>query len=329
MDPSGDSALQALFDERVSDGFRGALLVEFQGMRRFEEGAGVLSGGSARAPDSNTAFDCGSIMKNVTEALVLLLEEQGMLSRQQTLGELFDDVPSVWSSVTLEDVILHRAGFDEYHDTEGDFEPMDRATALERIFDQEPLFEPGTESAYSNSGYTLLAIVIEEAAGEDYRAAARQRVFEPLGMTRSGFYGDPLWGDGNVAVGSGADVFAGNDPSRWPEPTWALLGNGGLVSTLEDLLRLARAFAQDGLFRPETREAWLRAQPSGTIAGHALIGYAGGNDFGFNAVVGQIASDSTYVIAASHVEAPVNAEILAVDVIETLYDDELELPDTE
>lgn len=327
--PATDAELRALLDERGRLGFQGAVLVDSRGVRRLEQGVGTLSEGSARVPDAETAFDCGSIMKKVTEAMIFLLEQDGVLSRGQTLAEsltgLVAEVPPVWRPATLDQVLTHRAGFDEYHDTEGDFEAMDRATALERILAQEPLFEPGTDEAYSNSGYTLLAAVIEQVTGEEFRSAVRRRVFGPLGMSRTGFYGEPLWDDGNVAVGSGADVFAGNDPASWPPPTWALIGNGGLVSSLDDLLRLARAFDGDELFQPETREAFQDAQPSAEIGGHTLVGYAGGNDFGFDAVVGQIAGDATYVVAASHVAAPVDAESVAIDLLEALYADELEL----
>lgn len=324
--PASDAELEALVATRTKLGFQGAILVEVNGERRLAVGSGKLRAGSARTPDANTAFDCGSIMKQVTAAIVFLLEEEGALSRQQRLQELFEDVPPAWRMVTLDQVLAHRAGFHEYHDSEGDFEPMDRATALARIFAQQPLFAPGTDSAYSNAGYTLLAALIELVTGEDYRSVARARVFAPLGMERTGFYADPLWDDGNVAVGRGTDVHGDNDPSRWPEPSWALMGNGGLVSTLEDLLRLAKGLSEDGLFQPETREAFRATRRAGSIAGKALFGYAGGNDFGFNALVGQVAEDQAYVVAASHVLGPVSAEILGIEVMQALYGAEAELP---
>jgi CubicO group peptidase (beta-lactamase class C family) len=325
--PASNAELGELLASRARLGFEGAVLVEVAGERRISAGFGQLAAVSMRTPDAQTAFDCGSIMKQITAAIVFLLEEDGVLSRGQALSEFFADVPSVWQDVTVEQILEHRAGFGEYHDTEGDFERMDRSVALERIFAQEPLFEPGTDSAYSNSGYTLLAALIEVATGDDYRSVVRTRVFDPLGMMRSGFYGDPLWDDGNVAIGRGAETRDGNDPSRWPEPTWALMGNGGLVSTLEDLLSLAKAFDDDRLFEPETREALGLERPSGSIAGESLVGYAGGNDYGFNAAVGQIAADSTYVIAASHVQSPVTAEILAVEIVQALYGAVVELPE--
>jgi CubicO group peptidase (beta-lactamase class C family) len=327
--PASDSELEALLSARANLGFEGAIIAEFNGERRIEEGFGTLAEGSLRKPDAATAFDCGSIMKEVTAAVIFLLEEDGVLSRSDSLSEHFADVPSRWADVTIDQVLTHRAGFDEYHDDDGDFEEMDRPTALERIFAQQPRFPPGSDEAYSNSGYTLLAALIEQASGEDYRALVRTRVFAKLAMTRSGFYGDPSWSDGNVAIGRGAEEHDGNDPSQWPAPTWALLGNGGLVSTVADLLSLAKAFDDERLFRAETREALLNMQVGARIDGQRLLGYAGGNDYGFNAVVTRVPEDSTYVVAASHVLAPVTAETLGIEVMQALYGAELELPDDE
>jgi CubicO group peptidase (beta-lactamase class C family) len=325
--PGSDQDIDALLAARVSLGFQGAVLAEVDGERRVMAGIGPLSASATRVPDAQTAFDCGSIMKEVTAAVIFLLEQDGALSRQQTLGDFFPDAPRVWRDVSVDQVLSHSAGFHDYHDTEGDFEEMDRATALAYIFAQAPLFEPGTEHAYSNSGYTLLAALIELVTGEDYRSIARERVFEPLGMLRTGFYGDPLWNDRNVAVGRGAAVQGDNDPSHWPQPSWALMGNGGLVSTLEDLLSLAKAFDGENLFEPKTAEAFRLAQPTGSIGGKELFGFAGGNDFGFNVVVGKVPEDATYVIAASHVLAPVTAEILAIELIQTLYGEVATLPE--
>jgi CubicO group peptidase (beta-lactamase class C family) len=327
--PGADTELQQLLESRAERGFEGAVLIETGGVERVRSGYGSLSDDDPRAPNAETAFDCGSIMKEVTAAAIFLLEEDGRLSRDDTLGELLPDTPEAWRSVTIDHLLEHEAGFDEYHDTEGDFEEMDRATALQLILAQEPLFEPGTDTAYSNSGYTLLAILIEEVTTEPYADFIRARIFDPLGMNRSGFYADARWSDGNVAIGRGADVYLDNDPSRWPAPTWALLGNGGLVSTLADLQKLAKALSGEGLFQPDTLaqfRAFFEQHTAATIGGESVIGYAGGNDFGFNAIVVQVPADETYVLAASHVESPVIAETLGVELLEALYDEPLEIP---
>lgn len=320
--PGSDQDLQRLLNARVGLGFEGAVLIEADGVRRVDSGYGALSADDTREPNADTAFDCGSIMKDVTAAAIFLLEEDGVLSRERTVGELIAEAPDVWRSVTIDQLLGHEAGFHPYHDTEGDFEQMDRDTALQRILAQEPLFEPGSDSAYSNSGYTLLAIVIEEVTQQAYRDFVRERIFEPLGMERSGSYADGRWQDGNVARGSGAAVHEGNDPSAWPAPSWALIGNGGLVSTLADLLRLARAFDGEGLFQDDTRQAFrefAEQQSGASIGGEPVFGAAGGNDFGFNAFIAQVPSDGVYVLAASHVLLPINAEILGVELLQVLY----------
>jgi CubicO group peptidase (beta-lactamase class C family) len=327
--PATDRELSELLAARAKLGFEGAALLESAGSRRVNAGFGRLRAESARVPDSATAFDCGSIMKEVTAALIFLLEREGALSRTQTLGELFSDVPRAFRSVTLAQLLAHQAGFHEYHDRgdDGDFEPLDRATALARILAQPPLFAPGSDTAYSNSGYTLLAALIEDVTGADFRSVVHQRVFAPLGMARSGFYGDGLWEDGNIAVGRGDAVYGDNDPAHWPEPSWALLGNGGLVSTLDDLLQLARAFDGEQLFEPETRAQFRALQPSGRIAGKVLFGYAGGNDYGFDVLVAQVPEDGTYVLAASHVRSPISAEILGLELVQSSYGAIAQLPE--
>lgn len=318
-----DGDLDALLRERAALGFEGALAVDFRGEPRLRAGFGEITLGSSRTPDGETAFDCGSIMKDVTSSLVLLLERDGALSRAQALGDFFPSAPQVWRTVTIQQVLEHSAGFDTYHDTEGDFEEMDRAAALERIFAQEPLFPPGSDVEYSNSGYTLLAALLELASGEPYVELARLRVFEPAGMSRSGVYGEPLWPDRNVAVGRGADTYGDNDPARWPAPSWALMGNGGLVSTVDDLLRFTRWFSRE-IVPPLLEERPEAVAEAPALGGRPVLALAGGNDFGFNALIGHVIGDDTFVVAASHVLSPVSAEILGVELLQVLYGEALE-----
>lgn len=324
--PGSDAELAALLESRGELGFAGAIAVEFRGVPRVSAGFGQLAQGSPRAPDADTAFDCGSIMKDMTSALVLLLEQEGALSREQPLADYLPGVPGAWEGVTIQHTLEHAAGFDEYHDTEGDFEAQDRATALGIIFGKMPLFPPGTSVAYSNSGYTVLAALIEQVTGEDFRSVVRERLFEPLGMSRSGFYGEPLWADGNVAIGRGGSVYLDNDPSRWPAPSWALIGNGGLVSTVNDLLRWSKWFtAPGGLLETVLEQSPEATDGAPTLGGKPVMALAGGNDFGFNAVLSAVLGDDTHVIAASHVLSPVTAEILGVEVLQVLYGEKLDL----
>ena len=188
------------------------------------------------------------------------------------------------------------------------------------IFGNMPLFPPGSDVDYSNSGYTVLAALIEQVTGEDYRSVVRERIFEPVGMTRSGFYGEPLWNDGNVAIGQGAAVHLDAIPRAGPRPRRALMGNGGLVSTVNDLLRWSKWFtASGGLLEAVLAETPEATDDAPTLGGKPVLALAGGSDFGFNAVIGAVLVDDTYVIAASHVLSPVTAEIWPVEVLQVLW----------
>ena len=79
--------------------------------------------------------------------------------------------------------------------------------ARERIFAQELLFEPGTDEAYSNSGYTLLADVIETVSGVAFTDYVRSALFEPAAMNASGFYSEPVWQTVDTAIGYDASAF--------------------------------------------------------------------------------------------------------------------------
>ena len=121
-----------------------------------------------------TLFDIGSISKQFTKAAILVLEESGRLATSDPISKHLPNVPADKSKITIEQVIDHQAGFREYHDTEGDFESMDRAEALRRILGQKLRFEPGTDQRYSNSGYTLLAAMVEAVTGERFQEFVRE-----------------------------------------------------------------------------------------------------------------------------------------------------------
>lgn len=99
-----------------------------------------------------------------------------------------------------------------------------------------------------------------------------------------------------------------------------------VVSTLADLLVLGKALTGDGLFEPATSQAFRafgERHTAASIAGRSVMGFAGGNDFGFNVLVGQVPDDRAYVLAASHVLSPITAEILGVELLQVLYGESL------
>ena len=286
----------------VEAGFSGAVLVVKGGEVILHEGYGLADREKNLPVKKDTVFDIGSITKRFTRAAILKLEEQGKLKRSDTLTTFFDDIPKDKAEITVEQVLEHTAGFHEYHDTRGDFEEMDREKALKTILNQKLRFEPGSQEAYSNSGYGLLAILIELVSEQSYTSFLKENLFKPAGMNRTGFYRDPLWKEDEVAVGyEGRKIGKINSPFHWPNMTWALVGGGGMVSSVGELYKWIQALQDNTVLSDEAKEKMYDLQGS-------PMAYAGGNDFGFNSVVFEYPRDKNYIIVATNSFDNISAE---------------------
>lgn len=288
----------------VKAGFSGAVLVAKGGEVILHNGYGLADREKNIPITKDTVFDIGSITKRFTRAATLKLEEQGKLKRSDPLTTFFDDVPGDKAGVTIEHLLEHTAGLHEYHDTSGDFEEMDREKAVKTILDQKLRFEPGAREAYSNSGYTLLAVIIELVSGQSYQSFLKEYLFKPAGMNRTGFYRDPLWEEDEVAVGyEGRTIGKKNSPYYWPHMTWALIGGGGMVSSVGELYKWIQALEANKVLREKAKEKMYGPQ------GRPMA-YAGGNDFGFSAVVFEYPVEKNYIIVATNAHDNMSASFL-------------------
>jgi CubicO group peptidase (beta-lactamase class C family) len=128
---------------------------------------------------------------------------------------------------------------------------MDNEKTLARIFKQKLLCTPGTTFNYSNSGYTLLAFIVEQVSGMAYPDYLARYIFNPLNMTETGFHGD-IFANSNMATGYGDRHYKENEPGRWPKPGGALLGNGGVISSAYDLLKLVNGLKTNQILGPSS-----------------------------------------------------------------------------
>ena len=300
----------------VKAGFSGAVLVSKGGKIILHSGYGLANREKNIPLNKDTVFDIGSITKRFTRAAILKLEEQGKLKRSDPLNRFIEDVPADKAGITIEHVLEHTAGFHEYHDTKGDFEEMDRAKALQTILSQKLRFKPGDRQAYSNSGYTLLAVIIELVSEQSYESFLKENLLKPAGLNRTGFYRDPLWKEDEVAVGyEGRKIGKINSPYHWPHMTWALVGGGGMVSSVGDLYRWIQALEANKVLSEEAKEKMY--DPQGRP-----MAYAGGNDFGFSAVVFEYPKEMNYIIVATNAHDSMSAEFLGKQIFLILKGEE-------
>jgi CubicO group peptidase (beta-lactamase class C family) len=215
-------------------GFSGGVLVVRQGQVVLCQGYGLADRARGIPFRADTAFDIGSVAKQFTAAAVLKLEALGKLRTEDPIHNYLAAVPTDKDAITLHHLLTHTSGL--RRDGGGRDRIVTRDDAVRTILATKLLSRPGEKYAYSNDGYTLLAAVVEKASGQTFQAFLRHELFDPLGMAKTGFYGDRgRWAPDAVAR-SYFETSPDGCPLDWPQ-TWSATGNGHMISTLPDLGR--------------------------------------------------------------------------------------------
>jgi CubicO group peptidase (beta-lactamase class C family) len=263
-----DSALR----DAVQRGFSGVVRIERGGRLLLRKGYGLANRGR-RIPFSDaTVVQIGSNTKDFTLVALLRLQQRGMLTLRDSLGRFFPDAPADKRGITLQQLVDHRGGFPL--GLGGDFETVTREELLARAFAAPLRAQPGTREIYSNTGYALLAAVIERVTGTSFDAHVRADILVPLGLEDTGFL-LPRFDPDRVAHGYRRGEDQGNillKPHAADGPYWNLRGNGGMVSTVEDMHAFYRALF-DGervLSRDARGERFDPTAPVG-LAGSDLV----------------------------------------------------------
>lgn len=183
-DPTGarlDSALHAL----EAKGFSGVIRVDRDGATILEKGYGLANRAERRRFEPTTVVQIGSNTKDFTLVALLQLQARGRLDMRDSLAKYFPEATGDKRNITLAQLANHRAGFPI--GLGGDFEPLGRAQFLDAAFRRPLSFTPGTREQYSNTGYSILAAVIEKVSGTTYDEYVRANILEPLGLKNTGF----------------------------------------------------------------------------------------------------------------------------------------------
>ena len=227
-----DSAMRAA----EARGFSGVVRVERNGVTLLKGGYGLADRGARIPFTPASVVQIGSNTKDFTAVAVLQLQRQGRLSLGDPLMKYFPAAPADKRDITMAQLLDHRAGFPL--GLGGDFEPVTRAALVDSAMRVTLLFAPGTRASYSNTGYSLLAAIIEQITGRTYDEHVRDAILAPLGLRRTGFL-LPGFAAADLAhgyLGSGTDAGTMLARPHAPDgPWWNLRGNGGMLSTVDDM----------------------------------------------------------------------------------------------
>jgi CubicO group peptidase (beta-lactamase class C family) len=176
--------------EEAEDRFSGTVVIERRGETIFEGAYGYAHLGLRVRNQLETRFNIASITKMFTAVAVLQLVEQGKLALDATVNDYLPEVEiGMGDRMTVHHLLRHQSGLGIYWNEKcKQRRSRLRSTTdyLELIKGEQPSFEPGTSTAYGNSGYLLLGGIIERASGQDYYEYVRQHVCRRAGMERAG-----------------------------------------------------------------------------------------------------------------------------------------------
>jgi CubicO group peptidase (beta-lactamase class C family) len=224
-----------------------------------------------------TNFRLASVTKQFTAMAVLMLSERNQLSLSDSLNRFFPDFPSYGTGITVRHLLNHTSGLVDYESLMPDTQTVQvhDADCLRLMFNVDSLyFAPGSRFQYSNTGYALLALIVEKVSGKRFAEFLKENIFTPVGMSATIAFEEGISVVPHRAYGhSFVDgAWIRTDQSS----TSAVLGDGGIYSNTEDLaLWISALWNYRLLTRKTQRMAWSDARLNdGTTIGYGMGWYS-------------------------------------------------------
>ena len=231
------------------------VLVVKNGTVVFRHGYGVTDLRTRQLITPQTNFRLASCTKQFTAMSIMLLAHDGKLRYDESLSEVLPEFSAYGKTITVRHLLNHTSGLKDYEDLLTAQYPARRTKRFPRFMTADVLklmerqtatdFPSGSEWRYSNSGYVVLAMIVERVSGQTFGEFLTKRIFVPLGMTKT------------VAFRKGKNVVSqrayGNtlEHDEWRETdqssTSATLGDGGVYSSVDDLARWDAALTKHTL----------------------------------------------------------------------------------
>lgn len=229
------------------DVFSGNALIVRDGTVIFESSVGYSDYGKNIPNNSDTKFETGSITKFFVKTLVHQLSEKNLISLMDNIGKYLPGFsPEISENVTIQELLDHTSGLGDF--LREDLNPYE-INSIKSISDVLPLikkekliFSPGSKVQYSNSGYVVLAAMVEKIYGKSLGVILKENIFDKTGMNNSGFSIRVTEAQGKAKGYLSAQIGAKQDNS---DMDLIGAGAGGIYSTAGDLNRFAQSLIRD------------------------------------------------------------------------------------
>lgn len=267
------SQIDAIFGSLKSSDAPGvAVLVVHHGKAVFRNGYGVTDLRTRSPIEPQTDFRLASFTKQFTATCIMLLVHDGKIHYDDHLTDIFPEFPEYGKSITVRNLLNHTSGLPDYEDllmkqypnTLEDKIPQILDAGVLKLLEQQTAgqFPPGSKWQYSNSGYAVLAMIVEKVSGKPFGQFLHDRIFDPLKMSHTLAYEK-----GKNEVPHRAYGHTKEKDGSWREtdqsPTSAVLGDGGIYTSIDDLEKWDRALREHTLLsEPEMQPALTPVQPT-------------------------------------------------------------------
>jgi len=309
-----------------SVGFNGTVLIAKDGSILLEKGYGFRNAEAKINHDQNSIFQIGSVTKQFTSTVIQKLQMEGKLSVKDKLSKYFPQYRYA-NKITIENLLNHVSGIYNYTNdsvfmTDHIKENLTQEGFWKMIKNKPLDFEPGSKFNYSNSGYMILGYIIEKVTGRPYFSVVRKYLFEPAGMTHSGFDFTHLTSP-DKTVG----YFVLNKDVHTPAPivdSTVAFSAGAIYSTVHDLYNWNTTLNSGKIIPAKVLESSYKPLFShygygfaiDSIYGKKRISHAGGIH-GFVSILTYVPEDKVSVVILSN--KPSDLSSIEHDILAILY----------
>ncbi|MBU0472593.1 MAG: serine hydrolase [Bacteroidetes bacterium] len=300
----------------LEDLISGSILIAKGGQILLSKGYGIANREYDIKCTTDTKYRLASVSKQFTSMAIMMLEEKGLLSTKDTLSKFIHDYPN-GNKITIHHLLTHTSGVVNYSSLPDHYETWSKPHTIQQVierFKNMPLnFEPGEKFEYSNSGYVLLAFIIEKVSGKTYEEFLTENIFKPLGMNDTGI-------DSHTKIIRDRAVGHYNAGDGITQADYLYVqytnGAGSIYSTVNDMFKWDRALYTDKLISPKSIEKMF-AQFIANYAygwfvrdafGRKLIEHRGGIN-GFLTMIQRFVDDDVVVISLFNYVSPFVNEI--------------------
>ncbi|HKQ09523.1 MAG TPA: serine hydrolase domain-containing protein [Blastocatellia bacterium] len=259
-----------------------------------------------------TIYQSGSVGKQFTATLVMMLVEEGKMSLDDHISKYIPDAPDIWKAITIRHLLTHTSGIsNKLYDQINMRRDYTEDELVEKIAGIPLDFQPGTKWNYSNPGYVLLGILIHKATGKFYGDLLKERIFAPLDMTTARIISEA---DIIPNRAAGYRLVKGELKNQeWVSPLLNTTADGSLYLTVYDMAKWDAALYTERLLkRASLEQMWTpvklasgKTQPYGfgwelgDVNGHHIIEH-GGAWQGFTTYIARYVDDKLTVIVLTN-----------------------------